>query len=96
MSKETTERPSPCPQWGGEPCVWPHCDCPGGQQTMSDQPQTTKWPMIRIIIFFADGEKMETAIDAEQGAFSFSVQADCPAVTRFSIAAPGSKVEFLP
>lgn len=65
---------------------------------MSDESKTTreaKWPRVRIIIRFADGEKMETAIDAQEGAFSFRVLPECPAVTSISIAGPGSKVEFL-
>jgi hypothetical protein len=24
-------RPSPCPQWGNEACVWPRCNCKGAQ-----------------------------------------------------------------
>jgi hypothetical protein len=50
---------------------------------------------IRILVNFADGEKRETTIDAEEGAFIFFVQPDCPAITGISIAAPGSKLEFL-
>ncbi len=55
--------------------------------------QTTN---IRITIYFADGKQMDTGIDAEEGAFSFVVQSDCPAITRIAIAAPKSAVEFLP
>ncbi len=54
------------------------------------------YPKIQITIYFADGDQKNTVIDAEEGAFSFVVQPDCPAITRISIAAPKSAVEFLP
>jgi hypothetical protein len=48
---------------------------------------------VRIVIHFADGQKLETSIAAEEGAFNFRVQSDCPAVTNVFIAVPGSKME---
>jgi hypothetical protein len=40
----------PCPQWGNDPCVWPRCDCPGGQFDAAlstrpiDEPQASYAP----------------------------------------------------